>query len=68
MTYSCKNAPRPTRETTYPGQAGWDYSTPGARIPIAVDIPFVGTIPCVVDTAYRDPVCAGCVHMPRGDL
>lgn len=61
MTYGCHDQPRPTPETTYPAQRGWNYSEDGTtRTPIIVRIKHAMSCECRYDKSATDTGCTGC--------
>lgn len=62
--YGCHNRPRPTAETTYPAQLGWEYWGL-TREPRLVDIPHTLSTDCRYDLSAADGRCSGCVHAAK---
>lgn len=74
MTYGCHSLPRPTAETTYLAQSGWQYmevlySVPYesprdefTRVPELVEVKHVMSTACMYDASGSDAQCKGCPH------
>ena len=64
MMYGCNNNPRPTKETWYWAQDGYQTTTDGCgntiRIPKYVKVYQVMTTSCGYDKTKIDPKCEGC--------
>lgn len=60
--YGCHGRPRPTAETTYVAQYGWEYSGI-TRSPLTMDVYHVMSTTCQYDKATTDAKCVGCEHI-----
>lgn len=64
--YGCHNRPRPTAETSYPAQDGWQGGVTlrqtSTRLPVIVPVTHVMSTTCQYDKSAVDQRCGGCEH------